>query len=286
MISYHIAKLMSKVFCVLPFRLSALIGSVIGKLGWYGVPNWRKQLAIDNIIFCLGKNPKEAKEIARLSVERFGRMLVDVLRFPALNKDNLDDYVIFEGLEYLDAALAKGKGLVFATAHFGNWEIAAAALSIKGYPIISVARRQNNPAMDRFINEYRSLHGATVAYKTSVRDMVRFLGDKYCIGLLMDQDAGTDGLSVNFLGKPSSTPKGPAALARLKGAPIVPILTYSDPFGKHIIKLYPYLELQKTECRETDVADMTKRLVTIIEDAIKERPYEWFWLHNRWKTKK
>ena len=286
MISYHIAKLISKLVCVLPFRLRVWIGTIIGKIGWYGVPGWRKQLAIDNIMFCLGKNPADAKAIARASVERFGRMLMDVLYFPALNKDNLDEYVVFEGLEYLDDALAKGKGIVFATAHFGNWEIAAAALSIKGYPIISVARRQNNPAMDRFINEYRSLHGATVAYKTSVRDMVRFLGDRYCIGLLMDQDAGADGLSVNFLGKPSSTPKGPAALARLKGAPIVPILTYSEPSGKHLLKCYPYLELCKTDEREADVANMTKTLVTIIEEAIKERPQEWFWLHNRWKTKK
>ena len=284
--SYYLAKIVSQLVCYLPNKMRALIGFSLGRLGWLLVPKWRKLMAINNIIDCLQVDEVRAQQIAKQSVYRFGDMLLEVLYLPKINKSNLPEFVTFKNKEILEQALAEGKGVVFATAHYGNWELMGHALALMDYPLLSVARKQNNAGMDRFINEYRSLSGAVVTYKSGVLEMVRYLSEGFCIGLLMDQDAGTDGIMVDFLRKKSSTPKGPAALARLKGAPIVPMLIYQERPGKHEICFYPALHVQKTKDREQDIIKMTEKLVAVLELEVQTRPAEWFWLHNRWKTKK
>ena len=286
MMSYYLAKLVSKLVCCLPKNLRSGIGSGLGYLGWLLVPKWRKQMAIDNISYCLQVDETQAQQIAKQSVYRFGSMLLEVLYFPKIKQENLTEFVTFKNKEVLEQALAEGKGVILATAHYGNWELMAHALGLMGFPLLSVARRQNNAAMDRFINEYRSLAGGLVTYKSGVLEMVRYLSEGFCIGLLMDQDAGSDGIMVDFLRKSSSTPKGPAALARLKEAPIVPLLIYQERPGKHEIYCYPTMHVQKTADREQDIRQMTEELVEVLQGAVQARPAEWFWLHNRWKTKK
>ena len=286
MISYYMAKAVSQFVCCLPQGVRNFIGVALGHLGWFLVPRWRKKMAIDNISHCLQVDKIQAQQIAKQSVYRFGSMLLEVLYFPKIKQENLSEFVTFKNKDILDQALAEGKGVILATAHYGNWELMAHALALNGYPLLSVARKQNNVAMDRFINEYRSLAGGLVTYKSGVLEMVRYLSEGFCIGLLMDQDAGPDGIMVDFLRKNSSTPKGPAALARLKGAPIVPILIYQERPGKHEIYCYPSMHVTKTSDREADIRKMTEELVEVLQGAVQARPAEWFWLHNRWKTKK
>lgn len=286
MYSYYFAKAASYIVCVLPRSVRRFLGFIIGRLGWLVVPKWRQSMAISSIQECLGVSRQQAEHTAKRSVWRFGHMFIEELYFPRINKHNIRDLITYKGEEHLKKAYAEGKGVVFATAHYGNWELTAAAVALDGYPEVSIGRRQNNPGMDRFINEYREMHGAKVLYKTSVLEMARLLGSGHCIGLLMDQDAGAEGLMIDFLGRSSSTPQGPAALSRLKGAPIVPVLSYSTADGKYIQEFFPAVKTAKTANKEQDIRMMTEYLAGVIEREIRLRPQEWFWIHNRWKTKK
>lgn len=286
MYSYYLAKAASYTVCVLPKCVRRFLGFAIGKLGWLVVPKWRQQMAIENAQSCLNISQERATKIVKSSVWRFGHMLIEELYFPRINKQNIHTLVTYKGEEHLKNAYAEGKGVVFATAHYGNWELTATAVALDGYPEVSIGRRQNNPGMDRFINEYREMHGAKMLYKTSVLEMARLLGSGHCIGLLMDQDAGEEGMMIDFLGRPSSTPQGPAALSRLKGAPIVPVVSYSTGDGRYIQEFFPPVKTAKTDNKERDIREMTEYLAGIIEREIRLRPQEWFWIHNRWKTKK
>ena len=281
---YYVMKMLSKLVCLLPYKIINYIGDIIGGLTWYLVPKKRKQMAKQNIMLALDKNEVTAEIIAKKSWTRFGAMIMEVLYFPKIKQD-INKYVEIQGREHLDEALKQGKGIVLATAHSSNWELLGGGLALNGYQIVGVAQKQTNGSMDKFINEYRRVIGMDIAYKNSVRDMVRFLGEKKIVGLLMDQDADKNGVIVNFFGRKASTPQGPAVLARMSGSPIVPMFITKRSDGLYKIIIHKHIDAQNTADKKNDILNDITNLTKIIENHIRIYPKEWFWLHNRWQVK-
>ena len=271
--------------CISPAWLLNLMSIFLGKLCWLVVPSKRRKMAYENIMQAFSIDKPAAKEIAKSSVTRFGKMFLEVLRIPNYNADNIGKYVKLEGVENLWEALSHGRGAVLATAHTGNWELLGTALAMHKFPLVAVAKKQHNASMDQFINEYRTLAGMHVTYKTSVLEMVRLLSEGKIIGLLMDQDALSAGVFVDFFDRKASTPQGSAALARMKNAPIVPAFITANADGTHTAIIHPPVWAPKTSNRHQDIFETTQLLTKIVENHIKQHPEEWFWLHNRWKTK-
>ncbi|HWR41079.1 MAG TPA: lysophospholipid acyltransferase family protein [Patescibacteria group bacterium] len=281
---YWTVKMIGWLVCLLPSSWALRIGYGLGTLCWPFVPRRRKQMAEDNIMRSLEVDRPTAQRIARRSGVRFGPLFMEVLRLPLLNRENIRRFVRFEGEQHLWEALQHGRGVVLATAHSGNWEMLGAALAMYDFPIIGIAQRQTNRDMNRLINEYRTGTGMPIVYKQGVRDMVKLLGEGKIVGLLMDQDNLGDGVFVEFFGRLASTPQGAAALARLKGSPIVPVFISSQGDGTHLATAHPAVWLEKTPDRERDIFVTTQQLTRIVEQHIRDHPAEWFWLHNRWKT--
>ncbi len=279
--SYYISKLFSHIICLLPNIINRGIGSFLGELTWLLVPKKRKKMAVSNILQCLHVTPAKAAQIAKKSWTRFGQMLIEVLLYPKI-KQNIDRYAVIEGREHLEEALALGRGGIIATAHSGNWELLGGALAMNGFSIVGVAKKQRN--MDRFINEYREMIGMHVTYKTGVREMIQMLGQGWLIGLLMDQDAGSNGTIVKFFNRDTACVQGPASLARFKNAPILPVFITGNKDGTHTIHIYKALFVEQTKNKQDDIAKMTVQLTNMIETHIQNYPEEWFWLHDRWKS--
>ncbi|QDR82075.1 lysophospholipid acyltransferase family protein [Sporomusa termitida] len=282
---YRLVKGLSALVCLLPAWLRHFIGVLTGTLCWPLVPARRRKMAVANISRSLRVDERQAAAIAKASAVRFGPMFMEVLHMPCLNRDNIDRYVQITGREHLETALQLGRGAVLATAHTGNWELLGAALAMHDFPLVAVVQRQTNPAMDSFINEYRTKAGMHVTYKQGVREMVKLLGAGKIIGLLMDQDNHNRGVFVEFFSRPASTPQGAAALGRLNQAPVVPAFITGNPDGTHRVIIHPHLTVPKTADREEDIRNTTQQLTKIIENHVRRYPHEWFWLHNRWKTK-
>ncbi|MGI6093074.1 MAG: lysophospholipid acyltransferase family protein [Negativicutes bacterium] len=282
---YSLVKVFSFIVSTLPSPVRRMLGNLVGEICWPLVPEKRKRLAIDNIKQGFAISESQAKIIAKQSTTRFGRMFMEVLAFPRINKNNIAKHVHMEGAEHLTEALAQGRGVVLATAHSGNWELLGAALAMNGFPLAAVVQKQTNAAMDRFINEYRRLVGMHITYKSSALEMARLLGQGKVIGILMDQDAHSGGVFVDFFGRPASTPQGSAVLARMKDSPIVPAFITENSDGTHTAIIHPYIMPEKTKDKAQDVQATTAKLTKIIEQHVRQHPTEWFWLHNRWKTK-
>lgn len=281
---YTFVKLTSRLVCLTPQWLRRLTGDALGNLVWLLVPAKRKTMAFSNIQCSLAVDEATAWEIARNSSTRFGKMFMEVLFFPRIDKHNIRQLVRMEGQEHLAEALSYGKGAVLATSHSGNWELLGAALAMYDFPIVAVVQKQTNAAMDRFINEYRTMAGMHVTYKTGVRDMIRLLNQGMIVGLLMDQNQHRSGVIVDFFNRPASTPQGAAALARMNDAPIVPAFITENADGTHTAIIHPIVWAEKGTDRESDVVNTTQVLTKIIEMHIRQHPAEWFWLHNRWKN--
>lgn len=281
---YRFMKLLSALVCMLPHVVQYALGTLLGEIAWLAVPPKRKRLAIGQILFCkITDDPTEAKRIAKSSTTRFGRMIIDVLRYPEIKNGDYLDMIEFINREYLDDALADGKGAIVAAMHSGNWELLGGVLASEGYPLISVAMKQKGDA-DKFINEYRRLMHQHVTYKTGVREMVRELKNGAFLGLIMDQDPGDDGVLVPFFGYETLTAVGPAVLGRMQDVPIIFVTMHYSPYsGKHELVVHPPIYAEKTDDKKRDVAVTTTLLSEFMEDYIRRYPEDWFWLHNRWK---
>ena len=286
MLAYYAMKLLSKIICLLPWSLVKLLGAGLGQMALWVTPGWRLRMAAANVQECLGLPEEEARQVARQSLTKFGRLVMEVLRFPLLNAQNLRQTVSVDGEAYLQEAYAAGRGVIMATGHFGNWELLGATVGLLGYPILSIARKQNNGAMDRFINEYREMVGQKVAYnrgENGVLAMGRMLKEKHLLGLLYDQDTNDVGVKLKLFGKEVITPAGPAMFSRMFKAPILPIFMHYDQDGHCRAKIYPPLYTAKTKDKEQDLFEVTEKLIKILESEIRSNPPMWFWVHDRWK---
>lgn len=286
--SYWIVKLISKILCVAPKFVQNAVASFIGSFLKLFLPKWREFIMVENIKTCLKVSDKRALEIAKEATVRFGRMVVEVLRFPTLTAENIDQIieVSAESEENLRKAHNQGKGLIIASAHYGNWELLGAYMGLKGYNIVSIARKQNNGQMDRFINEYREMVGQKVAYnhgKNSMFQVTRALREKRALAILYDQDTTDNGEKLSLFGRNAAFPTGIPVLSRALKTPIVPCFMHNNPDGTVQIKFLPAFVTPKTENKEADIRNTLEKLVVILEQEIGEDPAMWFWLHDRFK---
>lgn len=281
---YHILVLISDICCILPEKFVRLIGKILGELTWLVVPKKRKQMAIHNIKRCLHMQEDEAARIAKKSWTRFGPMIMEVLRFKIICKD-IDKYVTVVGEENIKKAMSYGNGGVIATAHSGNWEIIGAALTHRGMKIAGVAQHQRNEHVNNFINYCRAFTKMHITDKLDIKEMMKMLGQKYFIGLIMDQDGGSTGIMMPFFGIEASCVQGPAVMSRFKSAPILPTFITEDKKrpGHHILTVLEPVFTERTKDKNADIYNMMEKLTKLVENHIKEYPEEWFWLHDRWK---
>lgn len=241
-------------------------------------------MAIHNIERCLKVSTDKAEQIAKKSWTRFGPMIMEVLRFKVICK-NIDKYVTIKGEENIKKAMSYENGGVIATAHSGNWEIIGAALTHKGMKIAGVAQHQRNEGVNNFINYCRAFTGMHITDKLDIKEMMKMLGQKYFIGLIMDQDGGSTGIIMPFLGYEASCVQGPAVMSRFKSAPILPAFITEDKKrpGHHILTVLEPAFTAKTKDKQKDIYDMMASLTSLVEQHIRDYPEEWFWLHDRWK---
>ena len=286
---YHILVFLSDICCLLPASVARFIGKILGELTWIVVPKKRKQMAIHNIERCLKVSTDKAEQIAKKSWTRFGPMIMEVLRFKVICK-NIDKYVTIKGEENIKKAMSYENGGVIATAHSGNWEIIGAALTHKG---MNDAANHSGLVLDalgaegvnNFINYCRAFTGMHITDKLDIKEMMKMLGQKYFIGLIMDQDGGSTGIIMPFLGYEASCVQGPAVMSRFKSAPILPAFITEDKKrpGHHILTVLEPVFTAKTKDKQKDIYDMMASLTSLVEQHIRDYPEEWFWLHDRWK---
>ncbi len=287
MLQYQLMKLCSKLLCLAPRAVQRGVAACLGQIAVWATPRWRMTMAVANIQECLGLGEAEAAAVAEASVRRFGRMIVEVLRFPLLTADKVDHWVEYEDWERYEAAFAEGKGIIMCTAHYGNWELLGGATALKlGHPLLAIARRQNNGQMDRFIHEYRELVGQKLVYNHgghSLMAISRMLREKHHLGVVYDQDTNDGGVKTKLFGKDCSMPSGPAALSRLYGSPILPVFIHNRPDGTHLARVHPAFHTPRTKDKEADLAAATAYLVGVLEEEVRAEPSMWFWAHDRWK---
>jgi Kdo2-lipid IVA lauroyltransferase/acyltransferase len=222
----------------------------------------------------------------RATYRHLGREVVAMLRLSRLDRKGvlaateIDDAVWQTYLE----ALEEGRGAILATGHYGNWEMAAAAVAARGHPIEAIVKRQSNRLVDERIEAARRALGIeTVDMREAPRRIPRALAAGRTIGIVADQDARRAGVFVPFFGVPASTHRGPALFALRLNAPLFGAVARRLPDGRYRV-VAERLEVERTDDLEADVTRLTTALARHLEKEIREDPAQYFWLHKRWKT--
>lgn len=276
---------------LLPDRVALSAGRALGRL-FFLLIKGRRRVAIENIRASLpflerqpGWRGGTAEELARETFENLGCCLVEVCKLYRGKGKSLIDAVEFRGLEHYEAALAKGKGIAFITAHCGNWELQALAFGLRHHPVKVVARRQDNPHLNAMIEKIRSAYGNGIIYKDgALRPIFAALKKQEMVGILVDQAVHPDaGILVDFLGRPAWTLRLPELLARKSGAPLVPGFIHREG-TKQIVTVYPEYRMSTLEDQELAAAEDVKGFTRYIEQYVIEHPTQWYWVHKRWKN--
>jgi KDO2-lipid IV(A) lauroyltransferase len=228
------------------------------------------------------KSTAERRAITDEVFRSIARLIWVFARFPQMNRENIQEWIRYEGLEhYLDAKKA-GRGILFATAHFGNWELSAFAHALMTEPMHIMIRPLDNPGIDRLVEDRRRLSGNHLIVKwDGVRAVLRALHQNEAVGVLIDQNTSLqEGVFVDFFGTPACANTAFAKIAARTGAAVIlGYAVWSDSEGKYILKFHPPLAISG------DAAEDTQRIHSLLERVIREHPGQWLWIHRRWKTR-
>lgn len=210
------------------------------------------------------------------------RLLVTFAKLPSIRAHNLERWIRVEGMEHVEAALAGGRGVLFATAHLGNWELSAFAYALVSRPMSVVARPLDNPLIDALVERRRMLSGNHLIFKKDyARGILKALAANQAVGILIDQNASpSEGAFVDFFGVPACAGTGFAKIAAHSGAAVIPgFALWSEEERRYVLRFYPRVPISGDA--ERDTAELQRRL----EEVIRAHPDQWLWIHRRWKTR-
>jgi len=283
---YITLKAASIAVSLIPPAISLWIGRVAGLCSYHLHPK-RKRIAYANLkaAFSGKKSPGQIKAILRKTYKNSGQSIMETLSIPRIDKEYLKRRVRLEGRKNFDVAEARGKGIIFLSSHFGNWEILGLKSAQEGYPVYILARPQRIQIFNDILTEYREKLGCKVISRgMSFREIIRALKDNNIVGILSDQDVGKAGVFIDLFGRPASHPVGAVRLARDTDAAIVPAFIVRENGAKHFITLKEHFTVPKTDDRDADIKKGIETYIRILEPYIERYPDQWMWVYTRWKS--
>ena len=223
--------------------------------------------------------PGMARELYR----NFAKYLVDFFRFSRIDEEYVKKFVKVEGVHNIDAALAKGKGVVAMSAHIGNWELGGSVISLIGYPMSAVVLSHRNKRIDDFFKRQRLLGGFTsIEMGLSLKACYRILRSNQLLGLLGDRDFNKNGLRFDFFGKKTLFPKGPSVFSYRLGAPIVPTLIVRQPDDTFRLTFEEPICADTRKPEDAAVLELAAKCASIIESYVRRYPTQWYIFKDMW----
>jgi Kdo2-lipid IVA lauroyltransferase/acyltransferase len=284
-VEYALARAMERAASALPERAADAFGRALGRTAYrLGL---RRGVVEDNLRRAF-PDAGEAwlRRTGRAAYEHLGRESMAILRLSRLDPEAIVARTVPVGLDELLAAREEGRGVILATGHYGNWEIAAATVAARGIPIAAIVRRQGNRLVDARLDLLRRRLGVeTISQREAPSRVPRILRANGVVGIVGDQDARGAGVFVPFFGRPASTHRGPALFAlRLRAAVFACVARRLPGAGVRYEVSGRRLPVPASGDPEADVRALTAALAAHLEAEVRRAPEQYFWFHRRWKT--
>jgi lauroyl/myristoyl acyltransferase len=244
----------------------------------------------DNLRTVTGLPDAELAGLVKAGMRSYARYWMEAFRLPSLSRDDIIASFVLENEDLLRAAHADGRGAIVALPHAGNWDHAGAYVSMTGMPLTTVAERLKPESLYRRFLAYRESLGMEILPTTGggepvIDVLARRLREGRLVVLLADRDLSARGVPVEFFGKPTRMPPGPALLALRTGAPLFAAsLWYDGPLTK--VRVDGPIEPPAGGDRTGQIAEFTQRIATQLEAGIARHPEDWHMLQRLWVAPK
>ncbi|MBW1725435.1 MAG: lysophospholipid acyltransferase family protein [Deltaproteobacteria bacterium] len=284
---YNCIKILFRLLGLIPQKWQRISADFLGRIVFLADRRHRR-IVIDSLTHAFGrqKNRFEIRILAKRVFINLVQIIFEIGWSLSLDEKQLRKYFTIDGRSNIKNAYEKDRGVLVLTAHFGNFELLAVIGAMIKYPLSPVVRPLSFKPLDRFFVELRTRFGAKIIPKQrSFREILRSLERKELVVLLMDQNVDWyEGVFVDFMGRRACTNSGLALLALKTQAPVVPVFLIREKTGFRA-EFGPEIPLIKTGDKRKDVELNTLQYNRIIEDVIRRYSEQWFWVHQRWKTK-
>ena len=272
----------------LPRPLAVSTGRGLARIA-YGLSDRLRRTGFRNLELAFPEmSESERARILRGCFKNLGRLLGEFSQLNRATPKSLHRIIECRGLENLEAAQARGRGVILFTGHLGAWELSSFALSAFGYPLSFLVRRIDNPHVERMIDKMRTRFGnRSIDKRAAMRPMMRTLRAGGTLGILVDLNTQPhEGIFVDFFGIPASTTSGLAALALRTGASILPVfIPWDEEQQRFILHVDPPLTVTPTGEQAKDIEQLTSSLTSVVESYVRRFPDQWLWIHKRWNTR-
>lgn len=272
------------ILAYVPWKPALAWGEAMGGMAYRIAARYRR-VADKNLRLAFGNALTEAQRqtIIRQVFRNFSRMaLVEFLKAPYLTPQSLRRLVRADSYAPVDALLARGKGMILVTAHFGNWELLARRAALEGYRVLVVARQSEDNGFNEMTGSLRANGGYAVHPRgESPRALLKQLRNKDIVAILPDQKS--EDVFVPFFGHSAGTVAGPAVLALKTGAPILPMFCPRQPDGRYRVEILPEIDTTPTGNTDADIQRIMADVNRAIEEMVRRYPDQWLWLHDRWR---
>jgi KDO2-lipid IV(A) lauroyltransferase len=276
------------IFRVLPPKALVFISKIAGSIMFYFYKKYRKRV-IGNLLiaFEMEKDLNEIKKLARKVFFHFTLTLLETVYIVANPLERFLLKMNIKGRECLDAALAKGNGVIALGAHLGSFPILGTRLAAEGYVFNAVINEANFPRLMKRLAAYGTKMGQRLFFPkpatTSVKKSLNCLRRNEILYLVADEQQRRGGLPVPFFGQKAFTAPGPAIFSLKTGAPILPMFVLRGNGIERTLVIGNPIEIERTFNEKKDVEMLTAKFTEAIEEAVRRYPSQWAWLNRRWK---
>jgi KDO2-lipid IV(A) lauroyltransferase len=267
---------------IVPYRAGVCAGGALGFVSYYLLRRERKR-ALTHLAIAFGeKNPSWIRRTARRSFVHLGKALLEVM---LIDPVRLPRIVEVRGMENLRKAISRGKGIIFVTGHIGNWELMGHTVAAV-HPLSVIAAPIEPEQVNDMIVELRARMGVRTVLRTrpgAAKELIRIFRENRVLGILIDQDTDVESAFVEFMGRPAWTPTAAASMAIKFGAPVIFGYDRRNADNSHTVTIEGPLDLIRTGDVDKDAVANTAMLTRKIEDAVRNNPEQWVWMHRRWR---
>ncbi len=275
------------IFCLLPRTTAVYLLNLLAAC-FYRLDGKHRHIARINLRIAFPDlSEKERNLIARRSFQNTARNLLELSRLPRLTRRNIGKLVSYDeisGLGNFQAAMARGKGILYLTGHFSAWELLPAAHALYGYPLCFVTRPLDNPYLESYLLKIRRSTGnKVISKKNAARHILESLKAKESVGILMDQNTSlNEGIFADFFGIPAATSTAAARFALHTEATVLPGFIVPNGNRGYSIHFLPPLDLVRTGDPKRDIEINTRLFNRTLEGIVRSYPECWLWGHKRW----
>ncbi|MDD2828849.1 MAG: lipid A biosynthesis lauroyl acyltransferase [Sulfuricurvum sp.] len=245
----------------------------------------RNRIIKANVNFAFGEslNPQIKKEIESYCYRNLALNFLQTMENRRNSAEEVASVVSFENRSKVDALLAQHRGIIFVSAHFGNWELGGAALSSLITPVSSIYKEFSTSSFDPYLLEARTNHRMELAEKNgALKHVAKALKNGRSILLMIDQASNARvGVKTLFFGHETYHTSSAASLSAKFNAPIVGVYITSEDEEHYTLRFEEPISVENSD--EHSIIEATQKQVNGLEKVIREHPKLWFWCHKRWK---